>query len=487
MDRSSKLALAFVFLFAMPFAGFGLFALSAALRQMVTGVGDKPVWLPLLFGVLFSAIGFGLMIGVLYGNRLNQRTERRQAEHPTQPWLWRDDWAQGRVLSKTRGNMVAGWVFAVLWNLISAPTAYFVSQQAAKKPVALVGLVFPVAGVFLLIRAILQTLEYREFGKTYFELTTIPGVIGRELKGAIQARFPHSPDHGIHLRLSCVHRVTTGSGDSQSTTENILWRDEADLSSGHLCPGPSGTTIPVTFRIPWDAQATEKRNLRDEIVWLLEALADVPGVDYHDIFEVPVFRTQQTPAQPGPEPQVFSTAHNAARPEAMTVEVRETANGTEFFFPAARNKGFGATTGVFLVIFGAATFFLFRAHIPIIFALAFGFFALLMLYITIQMWFGTTRVVIGGGLLSLQDGLLGGGKVRQFRCADIQSINTKITAQQGGATGTAYYDIQMSVPGRTMKVTLGRTLRNKHEADWLVERMRTLVGLKSKSMTAATS
>jgi len=486
VDRTSKLGIAFVLLFATPFAGFGLFAFSAALRQIITGVADKPVWLPLLFGVVFSGVGFGLMIAVLFGSRLNQRNQRRQAEHPSEPWLWREDWAQGRVLSKTRGNMIASWVFAILWNLVSAPVAYLVPQQAAKKPAVFIALIFPLAGVLLLVHAIRQTLEYHEFGKTCFEMASVPGVIGRDIKGVIQARFPHSPDHGIHLRLSCVHRVTTGSGNSQSTNENILWRDEADLTSAQLCPGPVGTTIPVAFHIPWDAQGTEKRSPRDEIVWLLEALADVPGVDYHDIFEVPVFRTQQTPAQPDPAQETF-TPHASTRPDVLTVEVRTTANGTEFFFPASRNKGFAAMTNGFLVVFATATFFLSRSHIPIIFACGCGFFSLLMLYITIQMWLGTTRVVIGAGLLSLQDGLLGGGKIQQFSCADIDSITTKITAQQGGAAGTPYYDIQMAVRGRTLPVALGRTLCNKHEADWLVEEMQRLVGTKPKAMSASSA
>ena len=486
MDRASKLGIALVLLFATPFAGFGLFAFSAAIRQIITGVGDKPIWLPLLFGVVFSGVGFGLMIAVLLGSRLYRRNQRRQAEHPSEPWLWREDWARGRVLSKARGNMIAAWVFAILWNLVSAPVAYMITQPAAKKPVAFLGLVFPIAGVFLLIRAIRQTLEYHVFGKTCFEMTTVPGVIGREMKGAIQARFPHSADHGIHLRLSCVRRITTGSGDSESTNENILWRDDADLSAGQLYPGPAGTSIPVAFRIPWDAQATEKRSPRDEIVWLLEALADVPGVDYHDIFEVPVFRTQQTPAQPEPELETTFAHHPATRPEVTTVAVNATANGTEFFFPAARNKGFAAITSGFLLLFAAGTFFLSRAHIPIIFALGCGFFSLLLLYITTQMWFGTTRVVVGSGLLSLQDGFLGGGKVQQFSCAEIESITTNISAQQGGATGTAYYDIRMILRSRPKKVTLGRALRDKHEADWLVEELRRVSGLQPKSMTTVT-
>jgi hypothetical protein len=485
LNLSGKLGVLVLCLFGLPFAGFGLFALSQAIRLARAGPGNLPFWFPLLFGVVFSGVGFGLIFAALYGGKRAQRQHQLQVEHPTEPWLWREDWAQGRANSTTRTNMLAGWAFAIFWNAISMPVPFLVLPQAARQkgPIAYVGLIFPVVGVLLLIYAIRRTIAFFEFGNTYFEMSTVPGVVGRELKGLIQARFPHSPDRGIHLRLSCVHRVTTGSGNSQSTSETILWRDEADLSSGQLCPGPTGTTIPVEFRIPLDAQPTEKRNVRDEFVWLLEALADVPGVDYHDIFEVPVFRTQQTPAQPeaekfaAPEP-----AQPVTRPDFLTVEVRQKAEGTEFYFPAARNKNFATSTTAFLLIFGAVTFFLIH-HAPVIFPLVFGFFSLLLLYSTVQLWLGTARVVIGSGGVTVQSGLLGGGKVRQIPFSEIASINDRITAQQGGGSGTPYYDIELTLRDGK-KLTLGRTLCDKHEAAWLVEEMRRLAGLHPKSMTA---
>lgn len=483
MDRSSKIGSAIIFLFALPFAAFGLFAFSDAIRQ--SGVGQGQTWLGLLFGLIFSTIGFGLMVVAVLGPRLRQRELQQQAEHPSEPWLWRKDWASGRIPSQTRGNLIGAWVFAVLWNLVSAPLLYTVARQAAKNPAAFIGLLFPIAGVFLLIRAIRQTLAYFEFGKTYFEMASVPGVIGRDLKGMIQARFPHSPDHGVHLRLSCVNRVTTGSGKSSSTSENILWRDEADLSSSQVYPGPAGTTIPVDFHIPWGAQASEKRSPNSQTLWLLEALADVPGVDYHDIFEVPVFRTQQTPAQPDPEEE-SPGAHEVTQPPVLTIEVRTSGAGTEFFFPAARNKGFAASTTLFLVIFTGLTYFLWQVRIPRIFGFACGFFSLLMLYIAVQMWFATSRVVIENRVLRLQSGLLGGGKMQEFPLAEIESITDKIAAQQGGATGTPYYDIEMRL--RTgKKLTLGRTLRDKRETERLVQEMRRLAGLNTQHMAAGSA
>ncbi len=484
MNRS-KLAALVLCVFALPFVFGGLFSISQAIRMAHADPGKTPFWFPLLFGLVFSGVGFGLIFAVLYGGKYAQRQQRLQVEHPAEPWLWRADWAQGRANSKTRTTMLAGWVFAIFWNAISMPIAFLVLPAAARQkgPIAYVGLIFPLAGVCLLVYAIRRTIAFFEFGNTYFEMSSLPGVVGRELKGQIQARFPHSPDHGVHLRLSCVHRVITGSGDSQSTAETIVWRDEADLASGQLCPGPTGTTIPVAFRIPLDAQPTEKRSARDEFVWVLEALADVPGVDYHDIFEVPVFRTSQTPAQPEVEKfATIATAQSVARPSVTTIEVRQNTEGTEFYFPAARNKSFAASTTVFSLIFSAVSYFLIH-HAPFIFPLVFGFFSCLLLWITVQLWMGTSRVVIGSGGLKVQSGLLGGGKVRQIPLAEITSINDRITAQQGGATGTPYYDIELSLRDGK-KVTLGRTVRDKHETEWLVEEMRRLAGLQAKSMAA---
>ena len=484
MTLSGKIGLALICLFALPFAGFGLYALSQAIQLIGAGPGSQPFWYPLIFGVVFSFIGFGLLWLVFAGSKRVAREQRVQAEHPTEPWLWRKDWAEGRVKSNTRSTMWAGWIFAAFWNVVSIPLAILVIPSAVRQkgPGVLLALIFPVVGVYLIIRAIRQTIAFVEFGKTYFEMASVPGVIGRELKGVIQARFPHSPDHGIHLRLSSVHRVTTNSGNSASTTETILWRDEADLSSGQLAAGPTGTAIPVDFRIPLDAQPTEKCSLRDEFVWILEALADVPGVDYHDIFEIPVFRTQQTPT--GPEAEKldtpFASTHAVARPEALTVQVRQSANGTEFYFAAGRNKTFAASTTVFLLVFGTITLFLFHSRLVIIFPLVFGFFTLILGYIAAQLWMGTSRVVFGPSDLTTQSGLLGGGKMQHIPLVEISSITDKIRAQQGAATGTPYYDIELTLRNGN-KITLGQTLRDKHETDWLVQEMRRLADLAHSS------
>ncbi|MFI5113537.1 MAG: hypothetical protein ACHP7J_00230 [Terriglobales bacterium] len=147
MNNATKLGTVLICIFALPFAGFGLFALATAVGQMLSGTGNSSAWLGVIFGLVFSGIGFGLLLAAIFGGRFLKRQQRAQAEHPAEPWLWRQDWAQGRVQSDTRPGMIGAWVFAVLWNLVSMPMLIFIPQQAAKKPVAYLGLLFPSLGL----------------------------------------------------------------------------------------------------------------------------------------------------------------------------------------------------------------------------------------------------------------------------------------------------------------------------------------------------
>jgi hypothetical protein len=337
--------------------------------------------------------------------------------------------------------------------------------------------------VYLLVRAIRETLAWFQFGKTYFQMTAVPLVIGREMRGAIQARFPKPPEHGIRVKLSCVNRIVTGSGKDQTTRENIVWRDEHTVSARELYASPTGTTIPVSFHIPLDARQTDCSNPRNSVLWLLEADADVPGVDYKDLFELPVFRTKDTPSHA--ETAEFSQIEAKLGPPASpTIHVTPTAQGTEFYFPAARNQSFAAGMTAFFVLWTGVLILIFHLHAPFIFPVVFGLFDLLFFYLVLQMWFGTSIVIVNTGQLRVRSGLFGRGKWQEVLVSDISAIDAVIRSQQGGASGTPYYNIEL-IENDGRKITLGETIRDKEEAEWLVNEMRRHLGLQSKSLSAS--
>jgi hypothetical protein len=280
--------------------------------------------------------------------------------------------------------------------------------------------------------------------------------------------------------------MVTGSGKTQTVQDKILWQDEQSVAPGDLYPGPDGTNIPVRFQIPWDARSTDTTDPRNSINWQLEADADVPGVDYKDNFELPVFRTKDTPGSQ--EASGFAPAQVSTAPYKPTIVVRPAPEGgTEFYFPAARNPGFASGLTGFCVLWAGTIWFMIAKHAPFFFPLVFGVFEFLMVYGALQLWLGTSRVVIGSKSVRVRRGLLGAGSTQQIAFNDIAKIQTAITSQQGGgSSGVPYYDIQLvSKNGPT--ITLGQTVRDKHEAESLLAEMTRLISPKAALATNAGS
>jgi len=480
MDRPGTAAAAFLLLFSLPFLGFGAFVFVAAIRHLAGG------WAPanlafLVFGLFFFAVGAVLLATGIVGPAKLREADRRRAEHPNQPWLWRDDWAEGYVKSTRKSNLISKCLLAGFWNVVSAPVIFLVPREVIyKRPIVAVAFLFPLIGLVLMVTALREVWRRLEFGNTSLQLASVPCEIGREFRGAIHARFAHSPEHAVQLKLSCINVVTSGSGDNQTKSEKILWRDEVTLSGAELYPAPTGTSIPVSFHIPADVPQSDSTSPRNSIVWLLTADADVPGVDYQDSFELPVFRTAASPAASTTVPPEWTEA-----PAHPTILVRPVANGaTEFYFPAARNKQFAGGISTFGVIFAALIWFMTAHGAPFIFPLVFSVFEVVLIYAAMQLWMGTSSVVIGSGVLRVRSGFLDGGITREIPFAQITAVQTAITAQQGQATGTPYYDIQLLADSE--RITLGKTIRDKHEAEWLVSEMKRRIGLeRPKAMAAA--
>lgn len=487
-----KTAIAFglVGIFALPFCGFGLFAGIRALQQ---AAAPNPHWnevaYSLLFALLFSGVGSGLFVALALGRKKTLALDAVKAAYPESPWMWRPDWAQGRVLSKTKSSMVMGWVAAVFWNLISWPILYFswpeLMFRIQKNPAALLVFLFPAIGIGLLVYAIRETLRWVEFGKTWFAMDSVPGAIGRSLSGKIQARFPHGAANGVKVKLSCVNRIVTGSGDNRSTQEKVLWREEAQVAAGALMPSPEGTFIPVNFQIPADALPTDNSDSRNEILWQLEATADVPGVNYRDFFEVPVFGTKDTPAESEAVTRETAFSHvpdgPVERPADAQVRVFPTPTGICFDFTPARNPGMAFGTTIFFLAWTGIVWFLWT-HAPIIFPIFFGLFDLILLFIVLSLWASSSMVTIGGGTVTIKAGLFGMGPVRTVSCADITDIMLSVGMQSGGASGTPYYTISLICPSR--RVEAGTGVRDKVEAEWLISEMKKAVGLRVKAEAA---
>jgi hypothetical protein len=475
-------------LIVVPLCIGGLLALVAAAGIAMT----PPVnWLKvaglMVFGVTLPAAGWAIFLAHRKGKEITAKQDRMRQLYPQSPWMWREDWSQGRVQSTTRNSMVATWVFALIWNLFCSFMLVFVPRDTAPTAAIVVVMLFPAAGVYLLVLAVRLTMRWEKYGATWFELGTLPGVIGKELRGSIHVKFPQPPEESVQLKLSCVNRIVTNSGKDRSTSEKILWRDEYDLPSGKIHGGPIGSAIPVTFKIPVDAVDTNTENPSNSIIWCLQADAKTPGVDYQDIFEVPVFHTtEDTAATTDQESSsgfsIMPTVVSAEKPLDTGIVVRQSmSDGTEYDFSAARNVGMAFGTTIFFVIFSVVVWFIIHVKAPIIFLIVFGGFDLILLMMVLSLWLGTSKLVIASDRVKLQKGLLGVGPTREVEFSQIADVIMPIGMQSGERAGTPYYDIRLKLTdGKEVKVAGG--IRSKPEAEWLVARLKTEIGLSPLSL-----
>jgi hypothetical protein len=437
--------------------------------------------LPAIVAITFGGVAVGGVVAALAGRRRSQALAALETRHPAEPWLWRPDWSAGRAEDTSRRTMWSAWVFTVLWNLVGAPAGYLALREATRPGgdrAALIALIFPLVGLGLLVWALRATLRYRRYGVSRFELATLPGVVGHSLRGTVRLALGLRPADGFQVSLSCVRRRTVGSGKNRSTQESILWRDERRIE-GRLERDAAGmgTALPVAFPVPADASPTDGINPADAIVWRLEVTADVPGVDYQSSFEVPVFRTAESAAPRSPDEEAAVRDPLAPpvdrQPPGSRIRVGTTRRGTEIWVPAGRNPAAAAGLTGFFLFWCAAIGLQLHFGAPLVFPLISGAFGLLILLGVLDLWLGVARITVGDGRLSIASGYLSPWRRRTMPTSDVADVVARLGMQAGA---TAYYDIRIIGKGR-QSVTAGRSIRDKHEAEWLAATMKRAIGV----------
>lgn len=440
---------------------------------------------------IFVLVGGGIVYGAIYGNRKLKEQAAAQQAAPDSPWLWQKDWAASRAESKNRNSAVGLWVMAAFWNAISLTVAVSTVPKLWRNsdPKAFFPLAFCAVGAILAGMALRATIRRERFGKTYFEFASLPFSPGKALKGAIHLRFSTTTRHGIDLTLSCVRQVITGAGKNRSTNQIVLWQSEANVPEQALTPGPMGdAAIPVNFVVPIDAYETNHDQPNDQVLWLLHAQADVPGVDYSDDFEVPVFRlTPASAAAPATSfgdsqaeaaPAFQSDASDVAAPDNPKVVVSNgPTGGTEFYFPPFRNPI--RVLVLFLVTagFGTVVYILHSVKAPWLFTVVFGLIDLLLFYGVVQSALGSSRIEVGGGKLRVSRALLGVNSTREILFTEIEKILAVTASQQGTNPNNASYALRLQTKSGK-KITLADGIDSRQEARWVAAQLEKFVGLK---------
>ena len=111
-----------------------------------------------------------------------------------------------------------------------------------------------------------------------------------------------------------------------------------------------------------------------------------------------------------------------------------------------------------------------------LFPIVSGACGLLIFWLVLDLWFGTTRVVMNADEVRIRNAVLGLGNTRRYLPSEFADVKKKISMQSGGRNGTAYYQIRL-VRGSGRDVVAGEQIRDKREAERLAEEYKNILGL----------
>jgi hypothetical protein len=273
------------------------------------------------------------------------------------PWLARDEWARGRIPSSQATGLVFPWIMTVGFCGVTSAYlgGYGLFQHPGKvldDPAVLVLTPFVIVSVALLLWTLSKTWLVAVSGDSMLEFTTIPGVIGGEFKGVIRLRRRLRDGQSVRLILTCSTFSWSDSSSGKSHGSSFTeWQDDREIAASTIVQSDG---VPVHFTIPATPPATVAHEVDrsgwHSVTWLLEALGEPRGF-WRGLYEVPVFRTSQSPpAAAAIEPSAANIGaaagafmHGTAfaetkgelveRPASTRIETRPTLRGLEIKLP----------------------------------------------------------------------------------------------------------------------------------------------------------
>lgn len=245
----------------------------------------------LIFIIIFG--GFGLLIFIGIFRVPNREKDLTQPPYYSRPWLANDGWQTATINSMAKTTMYSAWVYTVLWNAASAPVSFLVYDEVLTENnyAALIGLLFPLVGFGLLIRAAKRASEWKKFGNSPVVLDPFPGSIGGHVGGSIDLNYPFEKSAQFFVTLACIRSYEHRSGNERRREETVLWQDTA---AAYTERSINGTRIIFRFEVPKNLKPSDAlKNGSDYHLWRLHLKGKLPGIDIDRDYEIPVYPTRQ--------------------------------------------------------------------------------------------------------------------------------------------------------------------------------------------------
>jgi len=180
----------------------GSLAILTGIYETLHGESDtKQLFIQMGAGIIFIAGGgFPLYLFFISREVAIKRLERRKKKYPDAPWMWVDQWSTKSIVYSGKGQISFGWFVLMVMTGGLAAVSYMNREKILSKveESALEVIAFYSIFCFILFigfYAVVSLLRgYLKFGKSIFEMTSYPGIIGGELTGTIQTQMKNIPE-----------------------------------------------------------------------------------------------------------------------------------------------------------------------------------------------------------------------------------------------------------------------------------------------------
>lgn len=278
-------------IFGAVMAGLGIWLILFGLRLIEPGGRlHVPHWALIPMGLVFGGVGCFIWFNTWRQQRAERRREEMLRLHPDEPAFAEYNWNPEGAPCSLRAQAIRSTCFAIFFILFLTPINWIVLQQNAPVMMRVIIAIFDLVTVALIWICALRWCRVLKFGDAFLRFERFP------LRTREPVRLTWISPEGCRgqatgsftLRSIVEWYETSGRGKSKNTT---LVREQQWASSWRFdTPAEimAGEHIDLVFNLPPDALGTSFFSEKP-IFWELEVVIRLPGVDFKDLYLVPIY------------------------------------------------------------------------------------------------------------------------------------------------------------------------------------------------------